>query len=121
MNIGKRIYTKRFKKFGFIYGSRFQITKFRNRPNQLKGQVQPRAKRESCCVVVVIFHVPHMLLFAGFEPVSFAIITLVTVTAVYFLNGALSVYCIRHLSTSKLKVQIRRVTTSGEHGKIFVE
>ena len=48
-----------------------------------------RVLRESCCVVVVIFHIPHMLLFARFKPAfSFANKTTVAVTAIYFVNGA---------------------------------
>ena len=49
-----------------------------------------RVLRESCCVVVAIFHVPRMLLFARFKPAfSFANIALVAVTAIYLVNGPL--------------------------------
>ena len=49
-----------------------------------------RVLRESCSVVVVIFRVPHILLFARFKPAfGFATIALVAVTAIYFVNGAL--------------------------------
>ena len=51
-----------------------------------------RMLTESCCVVVAIFHVPHMFLFARFKPAfSFANIALVAVTTIYFVNGPLPV------------------------------
>ena len=46
-----------------------------------------RVLRESCCVVVAIFHVPHTFLFARFKPAfSFANIALVVVLVIYFVN-----------------------------------
>ena len=47
-----------------------------------------RMLRESCCVIAAIFHVPHMFLFVCFKPAfSFVNIALITVTAIYFVNG----------------------------------
>ena len=46
-----------------------------------------RVLKESCYIVVIIFHVPGMFFFARFKPkFSFANIALVAVTAIYFVN-----------------------------------
>ena len=84
------IYIKRFNKFTFAVVS-FNLQNFVVFPIDWMAKFN-RVLRESCCVVVAIFHVLHMLLFARFKSTfSFANIALVAVTPIYFVNGHLPV------------------------------
>ena len=73
-NIRKRIYIKRFHEFAFIVVS-FNLQNFVVFPIDSMAKLN-RVLRESCCVYVAVFHVPHMFLFAHFKPAfSFANLT----------------------------------------------
>ena len=89
-NIGERIYIKRLNEFAFML-VRFNLQNFIVVPIDRMANFSC-VLGESCCVVVVIFYVPHIFLFALFKPAfCFANTALVAVTAICFANDTMPV------------------------------